>query len=181
MLDVLQVLFWSITYVLVIIAGFRSRKAKLVSMPYVAGVLNFVWEAIALYDSRGDWSHVLWFSLDLVIVMFGFRYCRSNKKRLLYAIAILLGAILHFYIFKYPGGKLYSVFIIDLIMAICFLVERKKLSPELKGPIAVTKLIGDAFAGLCYAPQSGLVAVIAIAVFVCNLCYLNQCIGEKKQ
>lgn len=181
MLDTLQILFWSVAYVLIIIAGTRSRKIQKVSMPYIPGVVIVAWEICALYNSGGFWGHILWLSLDLGIVYFGFRYAKNLRGRLAYGTAILVTTTVLMYIFTIPDGSLISSFILDLLIAVFYLVDRKKLSPELKVPIAVTKMIGDTFAGLYYAPQSGLVAVIAIAVFVCNLCYLNQCIDEKKQ
>ena len=78
-----------------------------------------------------------------------------------------------------PAGMLISVFVIDLIMAINFLIQRKKLSPKMKTPIAITKLLGDTFAGLYYAPQSNLIGIIACVVFMCNICYLYLCLEES--
>ena len=43
-----------------------------------------------------------------------------------------------------------SGFAIDLIMAVMFLVDRKRLPPELKVPIALFKLIGDLCGGIYY-------------------------------
>lgn len=74
---------------------------------------------------------------------------------------------------------LYSVFAIDLIMAIWFLVDRKTLSSKLKVPIAVTKLLGDMCAGFYYSEQSTLAGVIAVIVFVCNMYYLYLCLEER--
>lgn len=181
MLDVIQVVFWSITYVLIVIAGVKSRKIRKVSMPYAALILNFTWEVCALWCSRGYYSHILWASLDIPIVYFGYRYLKTSDARAIYILSLLIGFLSMLYIYPLPNGALFSVFIIDLIMAICFLVERKKLSPYLKTPIAVTKLLGDAFAGLCYAPASDLVAVIALLVFACNVCYLGLCLMEPRE
>ena len=57
-------------------------------------------------------------------------------------------------------------------------IPRKKLSPKLKIPIAFTKLLGDLFAGVAYAPESIFVAILAVLVFYCNIAYLCLCIGE---
>lgn len=181
MLDNLQALFWSITYVLIIIAGFKSQKIKMVSMPYIAGVLNFAWEMIALYLTRGsNWIHVSWFTLDLFIVFIGYRFLVERKRKVIYLTAILIFVILLKYIFNLNNGMLISVFIIDLIMAIVYLVQIKQMSPYLKIPVAATKLIGDLFAGLFYFKELKLVAVIAVIVFLCNLVYLVLCIIEYK-
>lgn len=181
MLDNLQALFWSITYVLIIIAGFKSQKIKMVSMPYIAGVLNFAWEVIALYLTRGsNWIHVSWFILDLFIVFIGYRFLVERKRKVIYLTAILIFVILLKYIFNLNNGMLISVFVIDLIMAIVYLVQIKQMSPYLKIPVAATKLIGDLFAGLFYFKELKLVAVIAVIVFLCNLVYLVLCIIEYK-
>lgn len=180
MLDTLQIIFWSITYVLIIIAGFLSRNVRKISMPYIAGVLNFAWEVCALYNSQGFWGHVLWLSLDLIIVFWGFAYIKSSVCKAGYGVSLLICTLILLYVFTFPKGMLFSVFIIDLIMAITYLAYRKKLSPKLKVPIAIMKLLGDACAGLYYAPQSNLVGIIACIVFMCNVCYLYLCVEETR-
>jgi len=178
MLDTLQVLFWSITYVLIIIAGFRSWKIKKPSIPYLAVICNFAWESCALISSRGLWAHVAWFSLDLIIVILGFCFINSLKKKIVYISSLIVGVILLHFIFMLPNGMLYSSFAIDLMMAVDFLVSRSRLSPELKEAIAMFKLLGDTCAGLYYAPQSLFIAIIACIVFVCNCYYLYLCVKE---
>ena len=182
MLDDLQVAFWSITYILIICAGFKSQKFTLVSMPYVAGVLNFGWETIALFCvSKGNvWGHIFWFGLDLVIVYISYKFLNSDNQRKIYIASIFAMTIILFFIFKIEGGMLYSVFAIDLIMAVCYLVWRKQMSPHFKIPVAITKLIGDLFAGIFYAKESKFVAIVAVAVFLCNVSYLIFCIVEYK-
>lgn len=181
MLDILQIIFWSITYILVIISGFRSRSIKRVAMPYLAGILNFSWELCALYSSHGFWGHVLWLGLDLVIVYFGFRFLVSLKGKIVYAILLVIMTMVLMRVFNQSQGMLFSVFAIDLIMAICYIAKIQQLSPELKIPIAVTKLIGDAFAGIYYAKQSIFVAIVAVVVFCCNLFYLSACLEETSR
>ena len=181
MLDILTIVFWSLTYVLIVIAGFKSRNVKKVSMPYIAGVLNFSWEICALIVFRGNWGHVLWLLLDCVIVYFGFSYLGKVKQRLLYIISIVVITIVLFHIFKLPDGALISVFIIDLIMAIDFIVQSKALSSQFKVPIAITKLIGDLFAGIMCATSSILIAILAVLVFLCNLFYLCYCFEEQSK
>ena len=181
MLDTLQVIMWSLTYVLIIVAGIQSRSIRKISMPYIAGVLNFAWEICALYTSGGMWGHVLWLTLDLLIVFFGFIYASTNRGRMIYVASIVISTVLLMYVFTLPRGMMISVFLIDLIMAVCYLLECKKLSPKLKTSIAVTKLLGDMFAGLCYARGSIFVAIVAGVVFVCNCYYLRLCIEEASR
>ena len=181
MLDILQVIFWSVTYILIIIAGFRSRSIKQVSMPYLAGALNISWEICAFYYSHGLWGHALWLGLDLVIVYIAFCFLDSLKKRIGYAAGLIGMTSALYMVFRHPQGMLLSVFMIDLIMAVCYVVEIKKLSPELKIPIAVTKLLGDVIAGIYYARYAGFIAIVAVLVFCCNLFYLSACLEEKSR
>lgn len=81
MLDTLTSLFGAVTYILIIIAGIHNRSAKQISMPYVAGALNFGWEICALYTSHGYWGHFLWLVLDIIIVYFGFCFLSFMKKK----------------------------------------------------------------------------------------------------
>jgi len=178
MLDSFQTVLWSITYALIIVAGILSRKDKKVSMPYASGVLSFSWEICAIWGSGGFWGHVAWLALDIAIVFIGFRYLQASRSRVLYAISILISTALLQYIFTIQSGMLISAFVIDLIMAVCYLVDRKKLSSKLKIPIAFTRLLGDLFAGVFYAPESIFIVIVAVIVFFCNLSYLYLCIEE---
>jgi hypothetical protein len=83
------------------------------------------------------------------------------------------------FIFAFPDGILISGFAIDLIMAVMFLVNRERLSPELKVPIALFKLIGDLCGGIYYGRNSGIVAIIAAMVLLCNGCYLWLCCRDR--
>ena len=172
MLDDLQVIFWAITYILVLIAAYCSRDIKRMSIPCIAVILNFAWEASALQQSGGMWGHILWFALDCGIVYIVFLCLDNFWKKVLYGAAIYVSVLVCAYGFARPNGMLFLVFLIDLILAVSFLVSRKRLSPKLKIWIAVTKLLGDTFAGLHYMEDMVAVAVMAGIVFVCNVLYL---------
>lgn len=178
MLDTFQVILWSITYVLIIVAAILSRKEEKVSMPFVAGVLNFSWEICAVLHSRGLWGHVIWLSLDIAIVLSSFLFIQSRRNKIMYVVAILLSTVLFRFAFTLQHGMLFSSFIIGLIMAVWYLIDRKKLSSKLKVPIAFTKLLGDLFAGIYYAPESVFIGVLAVLAFYCNIAYLYLCIEE---
>ena len=123
--------------------------------------------------------YIVWFAIDLAIVCFGFYFLDSKGKRLAYVISIIVSTIGFFIVFhKFRYGFAYSVYIIDLLMAICFLVDRKKLSPVLQITIAITRLLGDFFAGFVFRHLTFTV-VIAILVFICNAVYLYLCIKQK--
>lgn len=178
--ETLTVVFWSITYLLIVFAGFRSRAIRRVSMPYAAGVLNFAWEICALYWVPDFWGYTVWLAIDLLIVYFGFRYLNGWAKRVAYFSAIVICTAGIFVIFNtIPDGIIYSVYTIDLLMAICYLVERKQLSPIAKIPIAVAKLLGDFFAGILFSRYT-FVVIVSFLVFVCNAVYLYLCIQERQ-
>lgn len=80
MLDTMQILLWSVAYVLIIAAGFLSRDTRKVAIPYAASVMNFAWEACALQLTKDFWGHYFWFGLDLFIVGFAFFYLLPAKK-----------------------------------------------------------------------------------------------------
>lgn len=181
MLDKLQIIFWSAAYLLIIIAGWRSRDRRQVSMPYVAGVLNFGWELCALQQSQGFWGHILWLGLDIVIYSIGFFFISPRKCRVIYIISTYVMMTGLWYLFVRLDGMLFTVFAIDLIMAVMFLIDRKRLSPELKVPIAACKLIGDAFAGIHYGLRSSAVAVVSVVVFFLNCCYIWLCCQERQK
>ncbi len=179
--DYLTVIFWSITYLLIVFASYRSRTIKRVSMPYLAGILNFAWEICAMHWMFGFWGYKLWFAIDLAIICFGFYFLNSIGKKLIYIVSIVASTVTLFIVFyKYSEGFAYSVYMIDLVMAICFLAERKKLSPILQISIGWTKLLGDLFAGFVFRHLTFTV-IIAIAVFICNSVYLYLCIKENRQ
>lgn len=179
MLDKMQILLWSATYVLIIIGCALSSDTKKVAMPYAAGVMNFAWEACALQLTKSFWGHYLWLGLDLFIVGFGYLYLRLPKQKGLYLTSILVLILGLSWVFEQEQGMLISVFIIDLIMAVAFLVDRSKLTPKMKIPIAVSKLLGDACAGLFYSRDSIVVCILAILVAICNTGYLILCVREN--
>lgn len=177
--DILTVIFWSIAYLMIVYSGFRSIKIKKVSMPYIAGVANIAWEICALYWISGFWGYMLWLGIDIVIVCFGFLFLNSKVKKICYLVSILLCTLIFFLILHNSNKAfIYTVFIIDLLMAILYLIEYKKLSPVLKIPIAIAKLLGDFFAGFVFE-QYTLTVVISSIVFVFNSIYLYLCIKEK--
>lgn len=92
---------------------------------------------------------------------------------------LIITTILLSAIFRLSSGMMYSVFIIDLIMSICYIIWIKDISSYLKGSIAATKLLGDVFAGLLCAGTSKLILIIVILVFLCILFYLCYCLEEK--
>ena len=181
MFDTLQALLWGVTYVLILLASAKGRKQGKPSIPYIALVLNFAWEVCALIQSRGFWIHILWLSLDIGILAFGFAFLADRKRKMIMLAKTLSMLVLLSAIFSMESGMLISVFVIDLIMAAAFLIQARSLSRVLQMPIAVTKLLGDFFAGLYYFVYSPIVLGLAVATLVVNLLYFCRCLKIRKQ
>lgn len=180
--DVLAGLFWSLTYILSIV---YSIKYKANGIPIFCICSNFGWETIALIQSIFVWKsfspavmvHIAWFILDAVIVMLYLLYESKwnenfGKKTafvLYYAFTLIL-----FTVAFNNGGMLLSSFIIDLIMAVVFIFfafRKEMIFSLLSITIGITKLIGDAFAWLCYKFDST-VNLIGIMALIFNSAYI---------
>jgi len=98
---------------------------------------------------------------------------------MIFLILMLIGMLFTRHVFTMQNGMLYSSFAGDFIMAVCFLTDRKKLSGKLKVSIAVTKLLGDLFAGMCYGPEGAFITILAGLVLLCNIAYLYLCMDES--
>ena len=178
--DYLQIALWSLAYVLVIKGG-KDASPRMPCMPLVAGCLNFCWEVNALIFSGGMWGHILWLTLDAVILFQNMRYLHSRFRLrgvFIYSIAMILMGLLLAVLFRIPewNGMLYTAFADDLIMAAEFLIAAKKIAPNCKVSIAVCKLFGDLFAWLFYCKNSMYVAIIGTIVLALNLFYLCWCL-----
>ena len=165
MFDILQFIFWSITYILTIISMFHNRKEKSIAIPYIAVILNFSWEICAAIHSNGFWGHIVWLCLDLFIVFLCLHSIDSYSQKAIFVLTIVFTFLILHLLFKYEWGMSLSVFAIDLIMAVAFLFTQPYISSLLKLPIAITKLLGDLFAGLYYFHTSIAISIIIIIVF----------------
>ena len=154
-------------------------------MPYIAGVLNAAWEIAATIYTEGNPGFIIWFIVDLIIIFWGLSFLPSAKKRLLYCFSIVSFTGLHLYCFAhYRPAFLFTVYLIDSIMAFEFICKRTSLSSKFQIPIAVAKLLGDLFAGLTFLNEYWFVFWFAAISFICNLVYLILCIkfrSHRKQ
>lgn len=150
-------------------------------MPLLPGSLNLTWEWNALVISSGNWVHILWFSLDVIIYVFNIRYLNTVGKRLLYFLwsALLLFGFWWLFRSEIKDAVLISSFIMDLVMAISFLIRAKKISRDGKIAIAIFKLLGDVAACFAYTSYTEWIPLIGCIVFICNLLYLCYCIEER--
>lgn len=189
--DLLQALFWSATYVLIIIFNIKYRS---LGIPPIAMATNFAWETTALIR-YGSVIHIAWFSLDLIIIITYFMLCKPVYLRHKFYLPILYVVELTvFYVVFEAGGMLLSSFIIDCTMAIEYLIyiyiyirytadERQPTQvPRLLVALCSTKLIGDLFAWIYYQEFSKTVFVIGILVFSLNSsCLWLVTSGKKKR
>lgn len=187
--DLLQALFWSATYVLIIIFNIKYRS---LGIPPIAMATNFAWETTALIR-YGSVIHIAWFSLDLIIIITYFMLCKPVYLRhKLYLPILYVVEMAAFYVIFEAGGMLLSSFVIDCTMAIEYLIyiyiyntadERQPTqAPLLLIALCSTKLIGDLFAWIYYQEFSKTVFVIGILVFSLNSsCLWIVTSGKKKR
>ena len=172
--DYLQVIFWCLVYILIICINISYRKSYI---PTLAVILNFSWEVAALNkDFSNSFSiitvfHILWLFFDLLIVLTQIICCKINFTTY---FVIIPFSIMLIYLFEVENMQLISCFIIDIIMAICFvfhILKNYRNEPLYFLIIGITKFIGDFFAWLMYKSNI-VVNVIGIQVIIINIIYL---------
>ena len=132
--DWLQILLWTAVYITVVFNGIKYRHERPLIMPYLPGALNFAWEVNAFSVSGGMPGHILWLGLDTIILVLNIRNIRGWEKRILYLLgigALILGLWYIFSATEYDG-MLISAFIIDLIMALVFVLRVHAISKRSK-------------------------------------------------
>lgn len=180
MLDHAQTGLWTLTYLLITYFGIRYRDEKPLLMPPIVGSMNFAWEINALILSGGFYGHILWTALDVAIFAHNVRLLA--EKKLLYIYIYILYTVLLtcglFFVFRTPDadGQLISSFLIDLFIALEFVLRAEKISFRGRLAIATTKLLGDLCAWLYYLQYSVFVKITGAAVLLINLFYLAQCL-----
>lgn len=184
MFDLMTVLFWTAAYACIVYHAVRHRKEPAeLYMPLISGCLNFAWEVNALLRSQGYWGHILWLVLDAVILFFNLRWLRGSASRALYGAAVVIATGLLLLLFRQPGPDwmLLSSFVIDVIMALEFLLRAKDISRHGKLLIAAAKMLGDIGAFLGNRSAAAYVLPIGLVVLVVNLLYLSYCLEERSR
>lgn len=125
--DTLQVVFWSLTYITIIVCGVKHPEEHKPMMPYIAGGLNLAWElnALLLYHHYG---HIIWSGLDIMIFVLNLRNLKRHGKHRQYILYVIVAAATIYGVFKLPSGMLISSYTLDLIMAIEYVVCSKEIS-----------------------------------------------------
>lgn len=180
MLNHLTVACWTLAYVIIVLCGIQNKKSHLLFMPLIAGSLNFAWEINALLLSRGFYGHVLWTVLDVFIVFHNVHFLEKGKRKK-YLLFIAVFILVIYGVFRIPNvdGQRISVFAIDLIMAIEYLLCAKQIALQGRIYVGVLKLLGDLFAWLSNMQGSVFVAVCGLIVLLLNLFYLAICLEQS--
>ncbi len=170
--DTLQTILWSATYAAICITSLKNWKAYPVMMPFGAGCMNFSWEVNALIRSGGLWGHWIWLALDCIILCINLRnLIKIKKSRIGYIFLTIFMCVLLWYIFKLPEGMLFSAFVINLLMAVEYVICAKRLSNHGRVLVGFLKFGGDLLAWLAYAKTS-YVFLFGLCVFILNLFYI---------
>ena len=183
MLNTLLVIFWALTYISIVFCSIKFRQERAFFMPLIAGALNFSWEIHALITSGGYWGHIVWLALDCIILAYNI-YCLSQpKKQLLYSsfVIICTGILYGIFSITTMDGMLISSFVIDIIMAVEYVLVIKHISSRGRLLIGVLRLLGDMFAWLCNMHHSSAVLFIGILVLITNLFYCSYCLELKSE
>ena len=173
MIEILLGSCWSVSYLLIVLCSIKYHKDKSIYMPLIAGAMNFGWEIHALITSKGYWVHIVWLLLDVLIISYNIYALQGWKKRALYSAFTGLCIIALYYVFRAPliNGMLISSFVIDIIMAVEYLVFIKKLSVKDRTLIGCFRLLGDLFAWIGNKDYSAFVSVAGLIVLVVNFTY----------
>ncbi|QQS34855.1 MAG: hypothetical protein IPM56_11350 [Ignavibacteriales bacterium] len=184
-------IFWTITYILIIIKGFKD---KTYGMPAAALVGNITWEF--LYTVKyippdiQFYNNIVWLSFDCIILYQLFKYWRTDitgiSPRIFYPSMILFlitGLLIHYFIAKEftPAiGAAYSGFGQNLLVSILFpfmLFRRQSLKGQSLS-IAISKMIGTAGPAIAFYKYpvdlagSKLMAFMFVTIFIFDLLYL---------
>lgn len=169
--DDIQFFVWTITYILIAYNGIKYREEYPRLFPWFAGSLTIAWEINALIALGGAVEHIVWLSIDAIIFILNARNFKTPKNIIWYVLFTIVVIFAMQYVFA-MNGMLLSSFIIDLVIAVEFIATAKKISRHGQVIIAITKLIGDAFAWLAYFSRSTVIAVLGILVLIANILYL---------
>ena len=179
MFDFISIVCWAITYILIVFCTKNQKETPKSAIPFLPPILNLSWEISALISCEAFWGHVIWFALSILV----FESCLavlSKRKQIIYFCFFVFSAIIFSWIFA-KGGMLISSFVINIIMSVCFWLDRRKLLLKGKILIAAFKGIGTLAATIFYAQFSIYVGLIGIGITALDLLYFIFCIREKRK
>ncbi|OCL25379.1 hypothetical protein U472_13590 [Orenia metallireducens] len=179
-------LFWSLTYLLIIVKGFHDRTY---GMPILAICANISWEFIFSFiiphPSPQLYINIIWFILDSIILFQFLYFGKADFKETFYQkyfysiflitlVISFLSILLISYEFNDNLGK-YAAFGQNLMMSILFitmLVRRGNLAGQSLF-IALFKLFGTLFVSIAayMIEYSTLITFLSIATFFFDFVY----------
>ena len=171
--DTIQIIFWTITYLLAIIYAIKYKHHII---PWPAMFLNMSWETAALLKYRSI-LHIPWFLLDMALVilfLFSHHERRSNRFRLIWIFCTVLTIAVFLKLFGYNNYMLWTSFLMDLLMAIlfcCMHFKKSQMINKLCFFMGLTRVCGD-YAAWRYYRNDNLVWLVGWAVQVVNFLYL---------
>ena len=188
-------LFWILAYILIIKRGFQD---KAYGMPMVAICANISWEFIfAFIYPQNDLQKnitIIWFVLDIVILLQYLIYGRKEFKRylsrkLFYASFILTLGVSFLTIlvitqdFNDFEGK-YAAFSQNLMMSGLF-ISLLFWRGNLKGQsiyIAIFKMLGTLFASIAFFIyfRTGFITIISVATLLYDWLYIDLVYKKNK-
>ncbi len=189
-LSILQLgtgLFWIVTYILIIIRGYQDENY---GMPMVAICANISWEFIFTFilPHSGPQKIItlIWFLLDIIIMMQYLKYGRKEIKKGTSAdyfyLSFFIALGFSFFIiiamtfeFNDVEGK-YTAFSQNLMMSglfISLLLSRGNTSGQ-SIYIAIFKMLGSLFAAVAFFIyfRTDLITILSIATFVYDWIYI---------
>ncbi len=180
-------IFWIITYILIIKRGFQDKKY---GMPMVAICANISWEFIFTFIyPQNDLQKIitlLWFLLDIVILLQYLRYGRQEYKKFMstkiFYASLLITLGVSFLIILAMTQELndiegkYTAFSQNLMMSglfISLLLWRGNAGGQSLS-IAVCKMIGTLFASVAFYMyfRTPLITIVSIATFIYDWLYI---------
>lgn len=177
---------WSIAYIVAIAVGLRH---KTYCIPRLSICMNLSWEFWAVVSrlqsgsalSSGFISQLLWLFLDLGVLLTWLLHEKDYqlKKKLLMFVFVFLSVFLWAFFFN---GWLSSVFIINLLMSVEFLLTVGNGNFRSSRTVAVFKLIGTAAATILngYVIWNSAILWIGGCCLILDTCYLFCLLGGQK-
>lgn len=103
MFDGLQLVFWSLAYLAIVVYSIKYRSEKQIFMPFIPGMLNFTWELNAFIRSHGFIGHTVWLVLDCLII--GYNFWVLTEKRSAFSMERRLFSVLCYFVFCFNGRR----------------------------------------------------------------------------
>jgi hypothetical protein len=181
-------IFWTLTYILIIMRGFRDKTYGMPLFPLCANLAwEFIFSFIFVPDGVQRIINPIWFVFDLIIVYQYLRYGKSSLKGTLLEkyfylnfVAVLLtgffATLTASIEFNSLNGK-YAAFTGNLIMSIMFisfLISRNNVEGQ-SIYVAIFKMIGTIFASTLFYlrdPGAPYMGFLYVAILFFDLAYV---------